>query len=117
MFGQMFVMNQYTQVVLGYSPLEAGLRMMPMSLVMICVAPMAPRFVHRIGTKLVVGRTCTDVDWRIDCFDCSDIERVSGLSDRHHGLSVWYGLCYGAGNRIDHGFVASREGRRGVSDE
>ena len=55
MFGQMFVMNQYTQVVLGYSPLEAGLRMMPMSLVMICVAPMAPRFVHRIGTKLVVG--------------------------------------------------------------
>jgi len=55
MFGQMFVMNQYTQVVLGYSPLEAGLRMMPMSLVMICVAPMAPRFVHRIGTKIVVG--------------------------------------------------------------
>jgi Na+/melibiose symporter-like transporter len=55
MFGQMFVMNQYTQVVLGYSPLEAGFRMMPMSIVMICVAPMAPRFVHRIGTKLVVG--------------------------------------------------------------
>ena len=55
MFGQMFVMNQYTQVVLGYSPLEAGLRMMPMSLVMICVAPMAPRLVYRIGTKIVVG--------------------------------------------------------------
>ena len=55
MFGQMFVMNQYTQVVLGYSPLEAGLRMMPMSLVMICVAPMAPRLVYRIGTKVVVG--------------------------------------------------------------
>lgn len=55
MFGQMFVMNQYTQVVLGYSPLEAGFRMMPMSIVMICVAPMAPRFVYRIGTKLVVG--------------------------------------------------------------
>ena len=55
MFGQMFVMNQYTQVVLGYSPLEAGLRMMPMSIVMICVAPMAPRFVYRVGTKIVVG--------------------------------------------------------------
>jgi EmrB/QacA subfamily drug resistance transporter len=55
MFGQMFVMNQYTQVVLGYSPLEAGLRMMPMSIVMICVAPMAPRLVYRIGTKIVVG--------------------------------------------------------------
>lgn len=55
MFGQMFVMNQYTQTVLGYSPLEAGFRMMPMSLVMICVAPMAPRLVYRIGTKVVVG--------------------------------------------------------------
>jgi len=55
MFGQMFVMNQYTQVVLGYSPLEAGLRMGPMSVVMICVAPMAPRLVQHIGTKLVVG--------------------------------------------------------------
>lgn len=55
MFGQMFVMNQYTQIVLGYSPLEAGLRMAPMSIVMIMVAPNAPRFVERFGTKLVVG--------------------------------------------------------------
>lgn len=55
MFGQMFVMNQYTQVVLGYSPLEAGLRMAPMSIVMLLVAPNAPRLVERFGTKLVVG--------------------------------------------------------------
>ena len=55
MFGQMFVMNQYTQVVLGYSPLEAGLRMAPMSIVMLIVAPNAPRLVERFGTKVVVG--------------------------------------------------------------
>ena len=55
MFGQMFVMNQYTQIVLGYSPLEAGLRMAPMSVVMIAVAPNAPRLVEHFGTKLVVG--------------------------------------------------------------
>ena len=55
MFGQMFVMNQYTQTVLGYTPLEAGLRMTPMSVVMLIVAPNAPRFVRRFGTKLVVG--------------------------------------------------------------
>lgn len=55
MFGQMFVMNQYTQVVLGYSPLEAGLRMAPMSMVMLLVAPNAPRFVEWVGTKVVVG--------------------------------------------------------------
>ena len=55
MFGQMFVMSQYMQVVLGYSPLGAGLRMLPMSVVMMLTAPMAPRVVERIGTKLVVG--------------------------------------------------------------
>jgi EmrB/QacA subfamily drug resistance transporter len=55
MFGQMFVMSQYMQVVLGFTALEAGLRMMPMSITMICVAPMAPRLAERFGTKLVVG--------------------------------------------------------------
>lgn len=55
MFGQMFVMSQYMQVILGYTPLRAGLLMMPMSLVMMLTAPFAPRLVERIGTKLVVG--------------------------------------------------------------
>lgn len=55
MFGQMFVMSQYTQTVLGYTPLEAGLRMTPMSIMMLLVAPNAPKLVERFGTKLVVG--------------------------------------------------------------
>jgi MFS transporter, DHA2 family, multidrug resistance protein len=55
MFGQMFVMTQYLQIVLGYEALEAGLRMLPMSVVMLTTAPLAPRIVEKIGTKLVVG--------------------------------------------------------------
>lgn len=55
MFGQMFVMSQYMQVILGYTPLRAGVLMMPMSIVMMVTAPFAPRLVERIGTKLVVG--------------------------------------------------------------
>jgi EmrB/QacA subfamily drug resistance transporter len=55
MFGQMFVMSQYMQVILGYTPLRAGVLMMPMSIVMMLTAPLAPRLVERIGTKLVVG--------------------------------------------------------------
>jgi EmrB/QacA subfamily drug resistance transporter len=55
MFGQMFVMAQYMQIVLGYTALEAGLRMLPMSVVMVCTAPLAPRLAERFGTKLVVG--------------------------------------------------------------
>jgi MFS family permease len=55
MFGSMFLITQYLQIVLGYSALEAGLRMLPMALVMLAVAPNSPRLVERIGTKIVVG--------------------------------------------------------------
>ena len=39
MYGVMFLMTQYFQLVLGYSPLEAALRMLPMAPIMIIVAP------------------------------------------------------------------------------
>jgi Na+/melibiose symporter-like transporter len=55
MFGSMFLITQYLQTVLGFSALQAGIRMFPMSLVMLVVAPMSPRFVERLGTKTVVG--------------------------------------------------------------
>src|SRR5207248_9129168 len=55
MFGSMFLITQYLQVVLGYTALQAGVRMFPMSLVMLVVAPMSPRIVERVGTKAVVG--------------------------------------------------------------
>ncbi len=55
MFGASFLITQYLQTVLGFSPLQAGLRMMPMAAVMLVVAPMSPRLVERFGTKLVAG--------------------------------------------------------------
>lgn len=55
MFGQMFLGTQYLQDVLGFSALQAGIRMLPMAVFMLVAAPLAPRIVERIGTKLVVG--------------------------------------------------------------
>jgi EmrB/QacA subfamily drug resistance transporter len=55
MFGSMFLITQYLQNVLGYSALEAGVRMLPMAVAMLAVAPTAPRIVEKVGTKLVVG--------------------------------------------------------------
>ena len=55
MFGQAFIGTQYLQTVLGFNALEAGIRSLPMAIVMVSVAPLAPRLVERIGTKLVVG--------------------------------------------------------------
>ncbi len=56
MFGSMLLITQYWQFVHGYSPLGAGVRMVPFALTMMIVAPMSARVVERLGTKLVV--TC-----------------------------------------------------------
>jgi EmrB/QacA subfamily drug resistance transporter len=54
LFGSMFLMTQYWQLVHGYSPLEAGIRLLPHAATMMIVAPLSARFVERIGTKRVV---------------------------------------------------------------
>ena len=54
LFGSMFLMTQYWQFVHGYSPLGAGLRMIPYACTMMIVAPMSARVVERLGTKRVV---------------------------------------------------------------
>lgn len=59
MFGFSFLLTQYLQFVLGYSPSEAGLRMMPLALTLMVVAPTSTRIVERVGTKLVVGTGLT----------------------------------------------------------
>jgi EmrB/QacA subfamily drug resistance transporter len=53
MFGLIFVLLQFLQLVLRYSPLEAGLALAPMAAVMIAVAPRVPRLVERVGIRLV----------------------------------------------------------------
>jgi Na+/melibiose symporter-like transporter len=55
MFGSMFLMTQYLQFVMGYSPIEAGVRLLPMAITMLIVAPSSARLVERFGTKGVVA--------------------------------------------------------------
>jgi Na+/melibiose symporter-like transporter len=55
MYGVMFLMTQYFQLVLGYTPLSAALRMLPMAPIMIVVAPLTPRLSARFGANRVVG--------------------------------------------------------------
>jgi len=55
MFGSMFLMTQYWQFVHGYTPLQAGVRLVPFALMMMIVAPLSARVVERFGTKLVVS--------------------------------------------------------------
>jgi EmrB/QacA subfamily drug resistance transporter len=55
LFGFLFVRTQYLQDVLGYNPLEAGLRVAPIAVVLALGAQLSPHLVRRLGTKLVVA--------------------------------------------------------------
>ncbi|MFE2045024.1 MFS transporter [Streptomyces sp. NPDC059477] len=55
MFGSIFLLSQYMQGVLGYSPTEAGLRMLPWTAMPMLVAPLAGILSDRIGGRPVVA--------------------------------------------------------------
>ena len=54
LFGTIFLLTQYLQFVLGYSPLQAGVRIMPIATLVIA-APLSARLVERIGSKFTVA--------------------------------------------------------------
>jgi len=54
LMGSLFLMTQYWQLVHGYSPLQAGVHLLPYAATMMIVAPLSARFVERAGTKRVV---------------------------------------------------------------
>jgi predicted MFS family arabinose efflux permease len=55
LFGFIFLITQYLQLVRGLSPLGAGLRLAPPAVGLMIGAPLAPRIVERVGTKAVVA--------------------------------------------------------------
>jgi EmrB/QacA subfamily drug resistance transporter len=59
MLAMFFFMALYMQNILGYSPLEAGVRFLPSTLVIIVIAPIAGRLTDRIGARvpITVGLT------------------------------------------------------------
>jgi EmrB/QacA subfamily drug resistance transporter len=55
MFGSIFLLTQYLQFTLGYTPLETGIRMLPFAGAMMITAPTSARIAERIGTKITVA--------------------------------------------------------------
>lgn len=54
LFGSLFFLTQYLQFVLGYTALQAGLRVAPIALALIVTAPLVGRLVERVGNKVLV---------------------------------------------------------------
>jgi EmrB/QacA subfamily drug resistance transporter len=59
LFGFIFLVTQYLQLVKGYSALQAGVRTLPFALAMVVAAVTSPKVVQRVGTKLVVATGLT----------------------------------------------------------
>ncbi|HET8614395.1 MAG TPA: MFS transporter [Actinomycetales bacterium] len=59
MFGAVFLLVQYLQVVEGYSPLEAGVRTLPWTAAPMVVAPVAGLLASRVGVRVLLASGLT----------------------------------------------------------
>ncbi len=55
MFGSIFLLSQFFQTVQGFSPLQAGLRILPWTAMPIFIAPVAGAMSDRIGGHRIMG--------------------------------------------------------------
>ena len=55
LFGSLFFLTQYLQFVLGYTALQAGIRIAPIAGVLIISAPISGRLVSKVGNKVLVA--------------------------------------------------------------
>jgi EmrB/QacA subfamily drug resistance transporter len=54
-FAMFFFLTQYVQVVLGFSPIKAGLAFLPVSATIVVVAQVVSRLVHQLQPKLIIA--------------------------------------------------------------
>jgi len=54
LFGSLFALTQYLQLVHGYSPLSAGVRALPFAAAVLVTAPLSSNLVARLGVRVVV---------------------------------------------------------------
>ena len=92
MFGTFFLLAQYLQGVLEYSPLGAAVRLLPISFVMMAVAPNTPKLVARFGADKIEGRlpklmratkrSGRKIAWAIDPMHGNTLKAANGYKTR-----------------------------------
>jgi EmrB/QacA subfamily drug resistance transporter len=92
LFASTFLLTQYFQFVLGYSPLESGLMLTPVALGLMIGSPIAPRFVQRLGTKRVVVFGLLVVASAMACYASDTIMSSFALG---FGVRLVYGIGMG----------------------
>jgi EmrB/QacA subfamily drug resistance transporter len=86
MFGIFFFMSIYVQQILGYSPVQAGAIFLPMTVLIIFVAPLAGKLSDRVGSRWLMAAGLTLVGGALVLF--SQLDTASGFWDMLPGLVV-----------------------------
>jgi EmrB/QacA subfamily drug resistance transporter len=95
LFGALFIMTQFLQFDLGYTPLQAGLRVLPAAGAVAVIAPLSAIGVRMAGTKLTVAAGLLSV--------ATGLWQVSGISVASGYLAIVPGMIllgFGAGLAI-----------------
>ncbi|WP_432029064.1 MFS transporter [Streptomyces sp. 1222.5] len=96
MFGSVFLLSQYMQGVLGNSPTEAGLRMLPWTGMPMLVAPIAGFLSDRVGGRPVVAAglllQAVGLGWmaRVATADASYAVQLPGLVISGVGMALYF---------------------------
>ena len=61
MFGVFFYVSLFVQHVLGYSPIQAGASFLPMTVLIILLAPQSGRLSDRVGSRWLWSAACLDL--------------------------------------------------------
>ncbi len=72
MFGVFFFVSLYMQNILGYSPVQAGAAFLPMTILIILIAPIAGRATDRIGSRWLMTAGMTLVGVQLLSFSTLD---------------------------------------------
>jgi MFS family permease len=95
LYGSTFLLTLYFQFVLGYSPLKAGLMLMPVAVGLMVGAPIAPRLVVRHGTKRVVVLGLSIVAVCVALYASDSLMSMLAI-----GMAIRF--CYGLGLGLTH---------------
>jgi EmrB/QacA subfamily drug resistance transporter len=86
MFGVFFFMSLYVQQILGYSPVQAGAIFLPMTLLIILIAPPAGKLSDRLGSRWLMAGGLTLVGISLLLF--SRLGTSDGFWDLFPGLVI-----------------------------
>jgi hypothetical protein len=86
LFGSLFALTQYLQLVVGYSPLSAGLRALPFAAGVMVLAPVSSILVRAAGARVVVPLGLTGMSAGL--FILTQVDAASGYGVIALGIAV-----------------------------